>query len=228
MTEIRQWGDGFYILEEPRVRQFLLVSEGEALLIDTGFPNSHVADAVRSLTSAPVRVALTHGDPDHTGGLGDFDSCRAHPADWGMLPEGIRPAPLREGDVLVCGEYRLEVIEIPGHTPGSVALFDRVHRLLLPGDSVQEGGPIYLFGPHRSLPQYIASLQKLLAWESRADTILPCHHNCPVSPACIGHNLEDAVALLEGRLPGEKHPAMPCFHYRGRWTEFYGEPPAGR
>ena len=33
--------------------------------------------------------------------------------------------------------------------------------------------------------------------------------------------LEDAKALRAGQLPGEKHPAMPCSTYQGRWTTFY-------
>ena len=37
-----------------------------------------------------------------------------------------------EGDTLECGGYRFEVLHIPGHTPGSIALLDREHGLLLP------------------------------------------------------------------------------------------------
>ena len=31
----------------------------------------------------------------------------------------------------------------------------------------------------------------------------------------------DAEALRRGELKGEKHPFMPCYSYKGRWTEFY-------
>ena len=64
--------DGFYILDDERVRQFLIVGEDEALLIDTGFEDSHVYQAVRSITDLPVQVLMTHGDRDHAGGLKDF------------------------------------------------------------------------------------------------------------------------------------------------------------
>ena len=67
--------ENFYILEDDRVRQFLLVEPDRALLIDTGFPDSDVAGAVRAITDAPVTVILTHGDMDHTGGLSAFGSC---------------------------------------------------------------------------------------------------------------------------------------------------------
>ena len=29
------------------------------------------------------------------------------------------------------------------------------------------------------------------------------------------------LSLKEGRLQGERHPAMPCNVYKGSWTEFY-------
>ena len=102
-----------------------------------------------------------------------------------------------------------------------MAFFDAAHRLLLPGDSVQKDGPIYMFGGHRDLDRYIDSLRRLRGWAERVDTILPCHHACPVTPDYIEKDLEDALALRAGQLPGEKHPVMPCSTYQGRWTAFY-------
>ena len=75
MLQIKWWKDGFYILEDERVRQFLIPGEKEALLIDTGFADSHVLEAARQVTDLPLNVVLTHGDPDHAGGLADFASC---------------------------------------------------------------------------------------------------------------------------------------------------------
>ena len=132
--------DGFYILDDERVRQFLIVGEDEALLIDTGFEDSHVYQAVRSITDLPVQVLMTHGDRDHAGGLKDFGACRIHRGDWNLIPEGIQLEPLKEGDTFRCGDYTLEVIEIPGHTYGSVAFVDWEKKLLLPGDPSRKTG----------------------------------------------------------------------------------------
>ena len=220
MLEIKGGPDGLYILDDGRVREFLLVGEDSALLIDTGFPDSGVGEAVRGLTDLPVTVVLTHGDGDHTGGAGDFPLCHLHPADWPMVKGDVRLRPLKEGDVFACGDFRLEAVEIPGHTPGSVALVDRGKRLMFPGDSVQTGGPIFLFGAHRDLDRYIASQEKLCAWMDAVDAVLPSHHDCPIAPDCIRKNLLDAVRLRGGELTGQPHPAFPCSLYRGEWTEF--------
>ena len=116
-------------------------------------------------------------------------------------------------------------MEIPGHTHGSVAFLDRAHRLLIPGDSVQQEGPIYLFGEHRDIYLYIESLEKLQELAGEVDTILPCHHRCPIGTEWIAKDLEEAEALVEGKLTGEKQEQMPCYLYQGKWTSFFGEAP---
>lgn len=82
--------------------------------------------------------------------------------------------PLWEGEHLRCGGFDLEVVLIPGHTPGSIALLDEKKRLLISGDSVQSG-TVYLFGQGRNLPAYRASLDKLAALSYRFDWVLPSH-----------------------------------------------------
>ena len=224
MTETALFMQDFYIIDDGRVRQFLIIGEDEALLIDTGFEDSHVYEAVRKITSLPLRVILTHGDVDHAGGLKDFGRCCLNKADWHLIQKGIELEPLSEGDVFTCGGYHFETIGIPGHTYGSVAFFGREKKLLLPGDSVQKAGPIFMFGSHRNLDLYIESQKKLCALADQVETILPCHHEYPVGPEYIGRNLEDAQALKNGELSGEKHPYLPCYSYKGKWTEFYYSP----
>lgn len=221
MIQVQKFWDGLSILYDGMVRQFLFTGEGEALLVDTGFAHSQVLAAVRTVTDAPVKVILTHADPDHAGGLGDFGEAWLHEKDWPLVKGDVKLHPLQEGDVFTCGDYRLEAIEIPGHTYGSVAFVDRAKKLLLPGDSVQKEGPIYLFGAHRNVGLYVESERKLLDRAAEFETILPCHHACPIGPEWIGRNLEDAVALKAGQLPSTPEPGMPCRTYRGRWTQFY-------
>ena len=210
MPKIREFMKQFYILDD-WVRQFLIVGEEEALLIDTGVEESHVAEAVRQITSLPVRVVLTHGDHDHAGGLGAFGSCLVH---W---------QPLREGDTLECGGYRFEVLHIPGHTPGSIALLDREHGLLLPGDSIQKEGAIYMFGLRQNLERYLVSLRELQSLEGEIRQILPSHGECPIEPVYLSRVLEDALALRDGKLSGEPHPTLPCRICMGKWTGFLAE-----
>ena len=78
-----------------------------------------------------------------------------------------------------------------------------------------------MFGAHRNLDLYLESQRKLLGIMDRIETVLPCHHACPITPDYIEKNLQDAEALKKGLLTGEKHPFMPCRTYHGTWTDFY-------
>lgn len=76
MIKTTKFMDNFYILDDGMVRQFLIIGEKEALLIDAGFPGCHIRDAVSAVTDLPVSVIMTHGDMDHAGGLTEFGKCR--------------------------------------------------------------------------------------------------------------------------------------------------------
>lgn len=221
MLKTRELFAGLYALEDGRVRQFLVLGGERALLFDAGFADSGVLETVRSLTDQPIDVVMTHGDRDHSGGLVDFGCCRMHEGDWPLVAEmDVALSPLAEGEVLACGGYRFRVIAIPGHTPGSLAFYDEAKGILLAGDSVQSGGPIFMFGGHRDLDAYIASLEKLERLIPADVTVLPCHSACPIDAGCIARDLADARALRDGALASDPHPALPCRVYHGEATDF--------
>lgn len=221
MLKTRELFAGLYALEDERVRQFLVIGEERALLFDAGFADSGVLETVRALTDLPIDVVMTHGDLDHSGGLADFGRCRMNAGDWLLVKAGsIALAPLDEGEIVACGDYRFRVIAIPGHSAGSLAFYDEAKGILLAGDSVQSGGPIFMFGGHRDLDAYIASLEKLERLIPADVTVLPCHSACPIDAGCIARDLADARALRDGALASDPHPALPCRVYRGEATDF--------
>ena len=220
MLKTRELFAGMYALEDERVRQFLVIGE-EALLFDAGFADSGVLETVRALTDLPIDVVMTHGDPDHSGGMVDFGSCRMNAGDWPLVKDGsIALAPLDEGEIVACGDYRFRVIAIPGPSAGSLAFYDEAKEILLAGDSVQSGGPIFMFGGHRDLDAYIASLEKLEQLIPANVTVLPCHSACPIDAGFITRDLADARALRDGALASDPHPALPCRVYHGEATDF--------
>lgn len=46
--------------------------------------------------------------------------------------------PLKEGDIVKIGEGELEVLHVPGHSPGSIVLYDRADGFLIAGDVLFE------------------------------------------------------------------------------------------
>ena len=52
---------------------YLLAGTEKALLIDTGTGVFDLPGLIAARTELPLMVALTHGHPDHAGGMGWFD-----------------------------------------------------------------------------------------------------------------------------------------------------------
>ena len=104
--------------------------------------------------------------------------------------------PITEGDLIDLGERTLLVIDIPGHTPGSIALLDENNRILISGDSVQNGN-IFMFGKARNLAVYIDSLKHLSDYDGRYDEIYPMHGDFPQKPELIGKLLKGAQEIQE-------------------------------
>lgn len=70
-----------------------------------------------------------------------------------------RLTPVRQGHIFDLGNMCLEVIELPGHTPGSIGLLCPERKLLLVGDAINAN--LFLFLPEStSLAEYCLTLNK--------------------------------------------------------------------
>ncbi|GAB6180171.1 MBL fold metallo-hydrolase [Desulfotomaculum defluvii] len=86
--------------------------------------------------------------------------------------------PICEGNIFEVGSYVLEVTDIPGHTPGHIALYERKHKLLFSGDHIlNEITPNITFWGYEidSLGNYIDSLKRI--YEFNIDLVFPAHRS---------------------------------------------------
>jgi glyoxylase-like metal-dependent hydrolase (beta-lactamase superfamily II) len=98
--------------------------------------------------------------------------------------------------------HALEIIATPGHTPDSIALFDRENGLLFTGDTYYPG-PIWLFRPETDLDAYVASAKKLAALEPDVKLVLGAH-NVPVADPAILEKLPTAIEdVRAGKVEGK-------------------------
>ncbi len=131
------------------------IDRDKKILIDPGHEHlfSHVLQGLQGLgteVSEINTVLITHGHPDHLEAAFRLQ----HPALLAMSREEYRfikewagpyydiPAPdfyLMEGE-LTLGDVTLEVLETPGHSPGSVCLYWPENRVLFTGDVVFNQG----------------------------------------------------------------------------------------
>lgn len=204
MNEIIQINENTWRIENDGVRVFLLTGTKEALLIDSGMTLYHAREIAENITSLPLRLLNTHTDIDHIAGNADFDSVMmgaGEEAFYRSRFEDAKVVPLCQGDVIDLGERELEIIDLAGHTPGSIAILDKKHRVLISGDSIQDGR-IYMFGAHRNMEKYIETMEALKKYEGEFDEIYPSHSTFPVKPDLIPKLAEGAKQILAGQAEG--------------------------
>jgi glyoxylase-like metal-dependent hydrolase (beta-lactamase superfamily II) len=148
------------------------------ILIDTGLPRSEkkIRAYLRKMGKTPSMIVITHSHLDHVGSLRALkETIRAEvivhelekdalagkeplPSPKSLVGFFFRvvslfyrycPAPpdrvVREGDTI--GNFT--VIHIPGHTPGSIALYDAERKIMVVGDTVR-----YIRGKIQGAPSF--------------------------------------------------------------------------
>lgn len=94
---------------------------------------------------------------------GDLITALPH-AHYDMNSYGIRPAPateiVEEGDVVDLGDRHFEILHLPGHSPGSIGLWEAATETLFSGDAIYDG-PLLdeIGGAH--IPTYIRTMKRL-------------------------------------------------------------------
>lgn len=135
----------------------LLICEetNKAAIVDPGGDVQRILDAVKQENVVVDKVILTHGHLDHVGGaqclaqelnvaiigpekedLFWLESLEAQSQRFGFpLHNSFLPEKwLEEGEIIHIGNIELQVLHIPGHTPGHIALFDAKSQKVIVGD----------------------------------------------------------------------------------------------
>lgn len=151
--ECNMFGEITYIVWDMTTRQ--------AAVIDPGMSNDNERKAIDNYIAdkeLEIKYLLnTHIHLDHTFGIGHIErtygvQLSASPADSPLAQRIEQQAvmfhlpfhatnveiahPLVAGDVIKLGDSRLEVIEVPGHTPGGLSFYSAENHIVFTGDSL--------------------------------------------------------------------------------------------
>ena len=162
-TEI---GDGVYQLSsktdglslepgKPSRNSYLIVGESKALLFDLALEERELCAYAQNLANKDMIIVLSHAHIDHIYNIENVTKIMMHPDDEPLLLKGsifqppLKKQPkitfLNDGDVIDLGNRKIDIIHIPGHTDGSILLFDRKTGILISGDTVTRR---LLYGMH--------------------------------------------------------------------------------
>jgi glyoxylase-like metal-dependent hydrolase (beta-lactamase superfamily II) len=163
----------------------------EALVMDPGMGAAAALTARATAIGLRIHlIANSHGHIDHifdNAALKEASGARLaiHPDDayrlsgeniYGLqVTASVAEQDLHEGDSLAIGDLRFRVLHTPGHTEGSVCLYEADRGLLLAGDVLFQGsyGRTDLAGGNDE--QMVASLRRLLGDIPSQTRILPGH-----------------------------------------------------
>ena len=167
---------------------YILQEGKQAFLVDTGMGthNDYIQNNIQRHIDldAVTYIILTHEHFDHTGGIDNLtEICTnaqvcMHRKCKSALEKKIagtstamgKPMPmvhriLGDGDVIKLGSSQLEVLYTPGHSLGSICLYDKKTETLISGDTVFSNGDFGRTdlegGDPRELVKSLAKLMKL-------------------------------------------------------------------
>lgn len=116
-----------------------------------------------------------------------------------MLEHDVNREPLPYPSVIELGGRVLDIIPTPGHTAGSVCLYDSETESLFSGDTVCDWGVLLGFSESRSLHTYKRSLERISAY---AITHIYCgHHSGAIDKAYLELYRELVNAVICGDVP---------------------------
>ena len=166
---------------------YLLTGE-DPILVDAG-TGMHHQDVLKWLSytvrrNKVGRIVLTHRHYDHTGGAAALAKelgaeVLMHPDDspavrggdprqtlanmFGVAGQPVEVTDINEGQTLSTGTSDFQIIHTPGHTSGSISLWEKDKRVLISGDTVFVGGVGRWDLPSGNFEQLVGSVKKLLS-----------------------------------------------------------------
>lgn len=235
-------GGGIINFSSPPVgfQQYLVLGTDLAALIDTGMGIGSLAQAVREITDLPITVINTHCHPDHAGGNSEFAPALCNPAELDvfrqmatlefrrkdvshmpggeaflprLLPTAPEPAAAEDGQVIDLGGRTLQLIFTPGHTHGSLCVFEPASGVLFTGDNLQADATALTEWNASTVEEFTASLETLAALP--VTRLLGGHRPNDNPPQLLARKLACARRILEGARGTEiVHRGQAALEYR--------------
>jgi glyoxylase-like metal-dependent hydrolase (beta-lactamase superfamily II) len=212
---------------------YLVTGVERAAVIDTGMGIGSLKAAVNSITELPLIIINTHGHPDHAGGNAEFDTLAyMHPADNGVynemctaefrvsdirkvcgmpvpkwedaiIPFTPQNMPLSDKQEFDLGGRSLTVSHLPGHTYGSVVLYDKGNGILFSGDALTSNETWLYLDYSTTLEVYHNELVAFAEKKLEIASVFSGHLPIPTPAAILDDMISLTQKILDGEIAGE-------------------------
>lgn len=216
-------GDGVKRVLDWHVDPIWVLQDGnEVLVIDTGMGSGNLydylmANAIENPESAKITLVLTHNHGDHIAKLGDFvgkanvEAVYIGADDSASVIEKLgddagKVVTVKDGDTIPYAGHTVKVIDVPGHTAGSVVyLVD--NSKLFTGDAIGTGYVWMQIGV-TTIAEYVDALEHLNDAVKGLDlTIYGGHmqNRYTLTDQYVRDILECAKGIVDGSLEGVQY-----------------------
>jgi glyoxylase-like metal-dependent hydrolase (beta-lactamase superfamily II) len=199
-------------------KMFLVKGSEKYALIDCGQGRGALRDYVMQFTGGlPIEPIFTHNHGDHIGQADQFirDSVEhIGEADRSAVERLLksRNVPdeviaqhllaIHEGDRVDLGDRSLVIYETPGHTRGSIVIFDEKNGYLFSGDSYGSNSPtipdaLWMQGSQVPLDMYLSMIVSSRAhFAGQVKYMMTGHNDRPLSGETYLNNLQSSIQSL--------------------------------
>ena len=152
---------------------------------------------------ADIGLLYDHSDPNMRLGFAKSGRMMAPLRTEPLLSDvtaacAIRTYPLKEGDIFDLGGIKLEVIEVPGHTRGTVVFLDRDERIIYSGDACNVNTLLCCAPYSTSIEEYRESLLHLKEFLPAFDGMFGGHGPGPVPNTMVLEGIELCDEIMAG------------------------------
>ena len=132
----------------------------KTIIIDPADDANFISEKILREKLNPIAIIATHGHFDHILAARELQLAFNIPffihqndqkilfkmnqsASWWLKREIIESPPkinklLKKNEIIKFGQEKLKVMETPGHTPGSICLYNQEEKILFSGDTIAE------------------------------------------------------------------------------------------
>ena len=179
-----------------------LLDGDEPVLVDAGVgATDHVEAIASALDGRPLaKVLVTHGHPDHAGGVPALkERWPAVIAQKFLLQGESGWHPIVDGQRITAGGEQVRALWTPGHAADHVCFWNERTRELFAGDMVIAGTTVMIpFGRGGNLADYLRSLEKMA--ELAPIRIFPGHGPVIEDPATLIREYIDHRVMRERQI----------------------------
>ena len=233
---------GFFVIRDyDNVNMYFIKGSTRSLLIDAGMGTGNLRTVIEPLRGdVPMDVFITHGHGDHVTAMGQFEDTydvymshidmpmvQSSKARGGLTADLSAILDVREGMVFDLGTYRFTVYALPGHSAGSMMLFDEAKGLLIAGDAIGSnkagtGDALWMQYPSMwPIDHYLSALQSFRAKVAgRVKLTFGGHNDWPILGEAYMDNLEAAAQRLIDAGPDS---LVPSLRPAGVWMAIEGD-----